>query len=46
MIEQHPMTWLVDVDGFILDARTLPAELQDGARRHGLILDLDALRAA
>jgi Domain of unknown function (DUF6398) len=32
MIEQHPMAWLVEVDGFIIDARTLPAELQDEAR--------------
>jgi hypothetical protein len=46
MIEQHPMAWLVEVDGFILDARALPAELQDEARRRGLIPDLDALRAA
>jgi hypothetical protein len=46
MIAQHPMAWLVEVDGFILDARTLPTELQDEARRRGLIPDLDALRAA
>jgi hypothetical protein len=46
MIEQHPMASLVEVDGFILDARTLPAELQDEARRRGLIPDLQALRAA
>jgi hypothetical protein len=46
MLEQHPMAWLVEVDGFILDARTLPAEFQDEARRRGLIPDLDALRAA
>lgn len=46
MIEQHPMAWLVEVNGFILDARTLPLELQDEARRRGLIPDLDALRAA
>lgn len=44
MIEQHPMAWLVEIDGSILDARTLPAELQDEARRRGLIPDLDALR--
>jgi uncharacterized protein DUF6398 len=24
MMEQHPMAWLVEVDGFILDARSLP----------------------
>ena len=46
MLEQHPMTWMVMVDGFIVDARTLPPEVQDEARRRGLIPDLDALRAA
>jgi hypothetical protein len=46
MIEQHPMAWLVEVDGLILDARTLPTELQDEACRRGLIPDLGALRAA
>jgi hypothetical protein len=45
MIEQHPTAWLVEVDGFIVDARLLPAGLQDEARRRGLIPDLDALRA-
>jgi hypothetical protein len=45
MIEQHPMAWLVELEsGFIVDARTLPPELQDEARRRGLIPDLDALR--
>ena len=46
MLEQHPVAWLVEVDGFIVDARTLPAEMQDEARQRGLIPDLDALRAA
>lgn len=46
MIEQHPMAWLVEVDGFIVDARTLPAELQYEAHRRGLIPDLDTRRAA
>jgi hypothetical protein len=46
MIEQHPMAWLVEVDGLIVDARRLPLELQDEARRRGLIPDLDALRVA
>jgi hypothetical protein len=46
MIEQHPMAWLVEVDGVILDAWTLPAEVQEEARRLGLIPDLDALSAA
>ena len=47
MIEQHPVAWLVELEGgFIVDARTLPPDLQDDARRRGLIPDLDALRAA
>jgi hypothetical protein len=47
MIEQHPMAWLVELEGgFIVDARTLPPDVQDEARRRGLIPDLDALRAA
>jgi hypothetical protein len=45
MIEQHPMAWLVEVDGFIIGARTLPTELHDEARRRGLISDLHAQRA-
>ena len=46
MIEQRPMAWLVEVDGFIIDARTLPAELRDEARSRGLIPELEARRAA
>lgn len=46
MLEQHPMAWLVQVDGLIVDARDLPADIQDEARRRGLIPDLDALRTA
>ena len=46
MLEQHPMAWIVAVDGFLVDARTLPDDLQEEARRRGLIPDLDALRAA
>jgi Domain of unknown function (DUF6398) len=34
MLGQHPMTWLVMVDGLIVDARTLPPELQDEAYTH------------
>jgi Domain of unknown function (DUF6398) len=45
MIEQHPLAWLVEVNGFLVDARSLPPEVQDEARRRGLIPDLEALRA-
>jgi hypothetical protein len=46
MLEQHPMAWIVEIDGLLTDARTLAPELQDEARRRGLIPDLDRLRAA
>ena len=46
MLEQHPLAWIVEVNGFLLDARTLPPELQDEALRRGLIPDLDARYAA
>ncbi len=46
MLEQHPLAWIIEVDGFLGDARALPSDLQDEARRHGLIPDFDARRAA
>lgn len=46
MLERHPLAWLVEVNGFLVDARTLPVEIQDEARRRGLIPDLDKRRAA
>ena len=46
MLEQHPMAWIVEIDGLLIDARTLAPEIQDEARRRGLIPDLDRLRAA
>jgi Domain of unknown function (DUF6398) len=46
MLEQHPMAWIVEIDGLLIDARTLPPEIQDEARQRGLIPDLDLLRAA
>jgi hypothetical protein len=29
VLEQHPLAWLVEVDGLVRDARSLPPELQD-----------------
>jgi hypothetical protein len=40
------MAWILEVNGFLVDARRLPEELQEEARRRGLIPDLDALQAA
>ena len=46
LLEQHPLTWLIEVNGIPVDARWLPEELQAEARRRGLIPDLDHPRAA
>jgi len=46
MLEQHPLAWIVEIDGSLFDARMLPSELRDEARRQGLIPDLDTRRAA
>lgn len=46
MIAQHPLAWIVEVDGLLVDVRTLPDEVQQLARDQGLIPDLDALRVA
>lgn len=46
MREQHPLSWVVEVNGFLVDARTLPAEIQEEARRRGLIPDVESRRAA
>ncbi|SDU75487.1 DUF6398 domain-containing protein [Jiangella alkaliphila] len=38
MIEKNPMAWLVQLsNGFVVDARTLPQDLQEEAARLGLI---------
>ena len=36
-LESNPMAWMISVDGFIVDARTRPPEVQEEARRRGLI---------
>ena len=33
----HPMAWLIQVNGFIADARQLPREIQEEAFRRGMI---------
>jgi len=40
LIERHPWAWYVQNDGVIVDARVLPAALQEECRRGGLIPDL------
>lgn len=36
-IDDNPMAWMIMVDGFALDVRTMPREVQEVAYRKGLI---------
>ncbi|MBI2828320.1 MAG: hypothetical protein HYX77_03475, partial [Acidobacteria bacterium] len=40
LLESNPLAWMISVNGFIVDARTMPPEVQQAARRRGLIPDL------
>jgi hypothetical protein len=42
LIASNPMAWMISVDGFIVDARALPPEVQAEARRRGLIPSVPA----
>lgn len=46
MLEQHPLAWVVEVNGVLADARALPTGVQDEARRRDLIPDVEDRRAA
>ena len=43
-LDQNPMAWLIGVNGFIVDARTMPPEVQAEAYRKGLIPHIPAQR--
>jgi hypothetical protein len=45
-LDNSPMAWMLEVDGFILDIRTLPLEIQVEAYARGLIPYVPALRQA
>lgn len=40
LLERHPFAWLVEMNGFVVDVRSLPEPFQDEARRRGLVPDL------
>jgi len=40
LLASNPLVWMIKVNGFIVDARTMPPEIQAEARRQGLIPDL------
>lgn len=46
LVEQHPLAWVVEGNGVLLDAHALPAEIQEEARRRGLIPDVEDRPAA
>ena len=46
LLADHPLLWLVEVNGLIVDARRLPIELQAEAQRLGLIPNLPLGQAA
>lgn len=44
LLESNPLAWMISVNGFLVDARMMPPEVQAEARRRGLIPDLPAPR--
>jgi Domain of unknown function (DUF6398) len=40
LLASNPMAWMISVDRFMVDARTMPPEIQAEARQRGLIPDL------
>lgn len=40
LLEEHPTAWLIEVDGFVVDAREMPPEILAEARRRGYVPDL------
>jgi hypothetical protein len=40
MLAQNPLAWMIGVNGIVVDARTLPVEVQAELVRRGIILDL------
>jgi hypothetical protein len=37
MIDKNPLIWMLEVNGFIIDVRHAPREIQEEAFRKGLI---------
>ena len=40
LLADNPLAWMIEINGLLMDARTLPPEVQAEARRRGLIPDL------
>jgi hypothetical protein len=37
MMDENPMVWMLEVNGFLMDIRRVPRELQEAAFAKGLI---------
>ena len=37
LLDRNPRAWMIRVDGFVIDARDAPREIQEAAHRRGLI---------
>jgi hypothetical protein len=37
LVDQNPLIWMLNVNGFIMDVRHAPREIQEEAFRKGLI---------
>jgi hypothetical protein len=37
LLEENPLAWMIEVDGFVMDVRTAPYEIQEAAYGQGLI---------
>ena len=46
MLQNNPLVWMIRVNGFHVDARTQPPEIQAEARRLGLIPEVDSAQSA
>lgn len=40
LLADNPLAWMISVNGLLVDARTMPPDIQAEARRRGLIPDL------
>ncbi len=40
MLEHNPFAWFIEINGIIMDARSLPLEVQEAAFQEGLIPDV------
>jgi hypothetical protein len=44
MMDKNPIAWLIQVDGFIMDARSAPLSIQEEAFRLGIIPYIPSLK--